>query len=88
MMAGRYADNLDMALLLGKRANIKGTTLRNRDNDYKARLVKAFHEECLPAFKSGELKVPVDTVYPIGDIEKAHQQVLGNKTCGKVVICW
>ena len=77
-----------MALLLGKRASVRGTTLRNRDNDYKARLVEAFRQDCLPAFSNGELKVPVDTVYTVNEVEQAHQQVLNNNTSGKVVISW
>lgn len=88
MMAGRFADKLDMALMLGKRASVKGTTLRNRDVDYKARLVAEFSKECLPAFATGELKVPLDTVYSISEVEQAHQQVLNNNTQGKVVIAW
>lgn len=88
MMAGRYADKLDMALLLGKRASIKGTTLRNRDNDYKAKLVAAFCDDCLEAFTSGDLMVPLDTTYSVADIEQAHQKVLTNNTQGKVVVTW
>lgn len=88
MMAGRFADKLDMALLLGKRASVRGTTLRSRDNDYKARLVEAFSRDCLPAFSRGELKVPVDTVYSVNEAEQAHQQVLSNNTSGKVIISW
>ncbi len=88
MMAGRFADKLDMALLLGKRASVRGTTLRSRDNDYKARLTEAFSRDCLPAFSTGELKVPLDTVYTVNEVEQAHQQVLNNNTSGKVIISW
>lgn len=88
MMAGRYADSLDMALLLGKRASIKGTTLRNRNNDYKARLVASFCDDCLDAFSKGNLTVPIDTIYPVADIEQAHQKILANNTQGKVVVKW
>ncbi|NVK55375.1 MAG: NAD(P)H-quinone oxidoreductase [Alteromonadaceae bacterium] len=88
MLAGRFADKLDMGLLLGKRATVRGTTLRNRDNQYKARLVKDFCRDCLPALTKGSLTVPVDTVYAVADINQAHQQVLANDTCGKVIVCW
>ena len=88
MLAGRYADKLDMALLLGKRASIRGTTLRNRDNHYKARLVNEFCGQCLPALASGELKVPVDQVYSIDEVDKAHQQLQTNNSRGKIIIDW
>ena len=45
-----------MAMLLGKRASIIGTTLRNRSDDYKADLIRDFTTVCLPAFENKELK--------------------------------
>ena len=88
MLAGRYADNLDMALLLGKRASIIGTTLRNRSDDYKADLIRNFAAVCLPAFESGELKVNIDTHYHIDDISKTHARLEKNDTQGKLVVSW
>ncbi len=88
MLAGRYADNLDMALLLGKRARIQGTTLRNRSDEYKSQLVADFSATCLPAFNSGALKVNIDTQYRIDDIAKTHQRLEHNNTQGKLVVCW
>lgn len=88
MLAGRYADKLDMALLLGKRASIMGSTLRNRSDDYKAQLVKAFTNECFNGFKSGSLQVNIDTVYHVDHIDLAHQQMADNNTTGKLVVCW
>ena len=88
MLAGRYADNLDMALLLGKRASIIGTTLRNRSDDYKAELIRNFAAVCLPAFESGELKVNIDTHYQIDDVNKTHARLGNNDTQGKLVVSW
>lgn len=88
MLAGRYADNLDMALLLGKRASIIGTTLRNRSDDYKADLIRDFAGVCLSAFESGELKVNIDTHYHIDDISKTHARLENNDTQGKLVVSW
>jgi len=88
MLAGRYADNLDMALLLSKRATITGTTLRNRSDAYKAELVQDFTSTCLPAFSTKELKVNVDTHYHIADITKTHARLESNDTMGKLVVSW
>src|SRR5690606_37744613 len=44
MLGGRYAEQLDIALLLGKRVKLQGSTLRNRSDDYKARLVQSFQQ--------------------------------------------
>lgn len=88
MLAGRYADNLDMGLLLGKRASIIGTTLRNRSDEYKARLIEDFSSVCLEAFATGELKVNIDTHYHISDIDKPHARLEDNSTQGKIVVSW
>jgi putative PIG3 family NAD(P)H quinone oxidoreductase len=88
MLAGRYADNLDMALLLTKRATITGTTLRNRSDAYKASLISDFATVCLPAFATGELVVNLDTHYNISDINKPHARLESNDTKGKIVVSW
>ncbi len=88
MLAGRYADNLDMAMLLGKRASIIGTTLRNRSDEYKANLIGEFETACIPAFESKELTVNIDTHYSIKDIDKPHGRLENNDTQGKLVVSW
>ena len=88
MLAGRYADKLDMALLLAKRARIQGSTLRNRDDDYKAALVEDFVTNAMPGFANGTLSVNVDTVLPIEQIQRAHQLLEQNATMGKVIVTW
>ncbi len=88
MLAGRYADNLDMAKLLGKRATIVGTTLRNRGDKYKADLIRDFATVCLPAFETADLKVNIDTHYQVKDIAKTHIRLENNETQGKLVVSW
>ncbi|GGW76713.1 NAD(P)H-quinone oxidoreductase [Alteromonas halophila] len=88
MLAGRYADNLDLALLLGKRARIQGTTLRSRTDSYKRDLIDAFSARCLDGFVTGKLVVNMDTVYDVTEIQTAHQRLEENSTKGKVVVRW
>lgn len=88
MLAGRFADKLDMALLLKKRATIIGSTLRNRSDEYKAALIANFSRDFLCAFSCGDLKVHLDTVYPAAQIQKAHERLETNDTIGKLVITW
>ncbi len=88
MLAGRYADHLDMAMLLKKRATIAASTLRNRSDVYKARLVSEFTHDCLPAFTDGKLIANIDTVYPVSEIRQAHQRLHENDTQGKLIIEW
>ncbi len=88
MLAGRFADNLDMALLLGKRARIQGSTLRNRSDSYKTELIHDFCENGLPGFVDGNLSVNVDTVLPVEEVGKAHARLEANDSRGKIIVEW
>lgn len=88
MLSGRYADELDMALLLGKRATIKGSTLRNRSDEYKSQLIKKFSNEYLSDFVDGKLTPIIDTEYSAAKLAEAHQRMENNDTQGKLVVSW
>ncbi|MBU2978989.1 NAD(P)H-quinone oxidoreductase [Alteromonas sp. C1M14] len=88
MLGGRYADQLDMALLLAKRATIEGSTLRNRTDEYKASLIADFIQKGLPGFASGALQVNVDTVLNVDAVAEAHRLLESNQTKGKVIVRW
>jgi NADPH2:quinone reductase len=88
MLAGRYADTLDMAMLLGKRANIKGTTLRSRHDLYKTHLIKEFSQACLADFDNHKLIPNIDTEFAAKDVGNAHQRLEDNHTMGKLIGYW
>lgn len=88
MLAGRYADNLDMAMLLGKRATVKGSTLRSRNDQYKTHLIKEFSQSCLADFDNRKVIPNIDTVFAAKDVGKAHQRIENNDTMGKLICSW
>lgn len=88
ILGGRFVESFDTALLLGKRATLIGSTLRNRSEQYKAELTKAFVENCLSKFENGELNTFVDTSFDVADIEIAHARMEKNDSMGKFVITW
>jgi putative PIG3 family NAD(P)H quinone oxidoreductase len=88
MLAGRYADTLDMAMMLGKRATLKGSTLRSRDDLYKTHLIKEFSQACLADFDDHTLIPNIDTVFAAKDVGNAQQRLEDNNTMGKLIGCW
>ena len=70
--------------MLRKRLQIIGTTLRSRDTDYKAELVRRFAENALPGLASGQLKPVIDSEFSLVDIAAAHARMETNTTTGKV----
>lgn len=86
LLGGRKAEAVDLARWLQKRVAVSATTLRNRSDDYKARLVEDFAERCLPAFASGELAPVIDRVLPWTEVAEAHRLLEANGNVGKVVL--
>jgi putative PIG3 family NAD(P)H quinone oxidoreductase len=86
-MAGARAE-LDLALLMRKRAHVVGSTLRSRSRAEKAALVARFKNEILPAFASGALRVTVDSLFPVARAADAFQRMRENRNVGKILITW
>ncbi|MCQ4348732.1 NAD(P)H-quinone oxidoreductase [Pseudomonas stutzeri] len=85
LMGGRKAE-LDLALLLGKRIQMIGSTLRNRDADAKAQLLAELEQQVWPLFAEGRLRPQLERSYPIADAEAAFAALASNQVQGKVVL--
>lgn len=85
--AGARAE-LDLGLLLRKRASITGTVLRARPLEEKIALARDFADAVLPLFAAGRLRPVVDRVLPFAAIGEAHRALERNETFGKVVLRW
>jgi putative PIG3 family NAD(P)H quinone oxidoreductase len=79
---------IDLALLMKKRARLAGSTLRSRSRAEKAALVARFRQEILPGFEAGPLHVPVDSVFPPTRAAEAFQRMRENRNVGKILIAW
>ncbi|HEX2167643.1 MAG TPA: NAD(P)H-quinone oxidoreductase [Longimicrobiales bacterium] len=77
---------LDMRLLLQKRATITGTVLRARTLAEKIEAARAFERDVLPLIASGAVRPIVDEVLPVGEAAQAHRIVGENRNFGKVVL--
>ena len=77
---------LDLALLMRRRATLIGTVLRSRTAAEKAVLTRAFAERMLPALAAGRLRPVVDRVLPLAEAAAAHALLEQNDTLGKVVL--
>jgi len=84
MLGGRYAEQLDVAKLLQKRISLFASTLRNRSNDYKTKLINDFQNEF--SFSNGQLQPVIDAILSWQDVNEAHQILMDNRNVGKVVM--
>jgi NADPH:quinone reductase len=88
MLGGRKADHIDLALLLGKRVTLKGSTLRNRSADYKAHLVQSFKQKFGQQLVKQEISANIDRHYFIDAVGQAHLRMENNLNSGKLVCFW
>ena len=85
LMGGLSAE-LDLTQVLRKRLRIIGSTLRTRPIEEKAEIMDQLEAQVWPKIASGEIKPILDTVFPVAEIEKAHELVSSDSTIGKVVL--
>lgn len=84
VMGGAVLKEVNVAQLLYKRIRWEGSTLRARDEDYQGHLRDKL-AEYEPDFVSGKLKVFVDKVFRMEEIQEAHALMEKNVTRGKII---
>nr|WP_314533488.1 NAD(P)H-quinone oxidoreductase [uncultured Pseudomonas sp.] len=85
LMGGREA-KLDLAQVLAKRVQLLGSTLRARDDQFKADLFSDLNQHVWPLFAEGRLSPQLAKTYAIGDAEAAFAELASNQVAGKLVL--
>lgn len=85
LMGGREAQ-FDLALMLGKRLQFTGSTLRNRDDQFKADLLGDLGQQVWPLFTEGRLKPQLERTFAAKDAEAAFAALASNQVSGKVAL--
>jgi NADPH:quinone reductase len=83
--AGTRAE-LDMRLLMARRARLMGSALRTRPLEQKADAAQRLAAATLPALASGRIRVPVAATYPLDRAEEAYERFRAGGKLGKVVL--
>lgn len=85
LTSGAIAE-LDMRLVLQKRATIVGTVLRSRSFEEKVQSIIDFEGEVLPLLASGKVVPNLDRTFPVEDAVSAYKYLGSNESFGKVVL--
>ncbi len=85
LMGGRKAE-LDLGMLMTKRAAIIATLLRPRPLEGKAAIVASVEENVWPLVADGSVKPIVHTTIPLDDVRRAHEVVEESSHLGKVLL--
>jgi len=77
---------INLHMLMHKRARIHGSTLRARPLEEKAAAMRLVEKEVLPNFENGTLSVPVADTFELDRVEDAYDRFTSGGKLGKVVL--
>ncbi|MGC8474619.1 MAG: zinc-binding dehydrogenase, partial [Candidatus Dormibacteria bacterium] len=83
--AGRRLD-LDLSVLMARRAGVFASTLRARSTFEKAALIRTLGERLVPQLNSHRLLVPIAATFPLAEAPAAYDRVGAGGNFGKVVL--
>jgi NADPH2:quinone reductase len=77
---------INLGLLMVKRARMYGSTLRARPVEGKATAARLVESQVLPLFAQGRLHVPVCATFPLEEAADAYERFRAGSKLGKVVL--
>jgi len=84
-MAGVRVE-VDLGLLMRKRARLHGTTLRGRPLEEKILAARELERHVAPLLARGTVRAVVDRVLPLAEAAEAHRAMQSNVLFGKIVL--
>ena len=85
-LQGGTRAELDLGVLLGKRASVRATTLRARPAAEKAEIVAAVREQVWPLIAAGRVRPVIDRVLPLAEAPEAHRLMENGSHFGKILL--
>jgi len=85
-LQGGARAELDLGMLLAKRAGVIGTTLRGRPLAEKAKIVAGVRDNLWPMVADGRVRPVVHAVLPIAEAAAAHRLLESSEHIGKIVL--
>lgn len=77
---------VNLARLMIKRLTLTGSTLRPRSREVKAGFARALEAKVWPLLAAGQVKVVVDSTFPLAQAAEAHRRLESSQHIGKIVL--
>ena len=77
---------IDYGIVMRKRLQIMGTSLRTRSIEEKATATRLFAEQVVPWLANGSVRPVIDSVFEMDQVREAHLRIESNESFGKVVL--
>ena len=85
-LQGGARAELDLGMLLSKRASVRAATLRARPTNQKATIVAAVREQVWPLIEAGRVRAIIDRVLPLAEAPEAHRLMESGSHFGKILL--
>ncbi len=85
-MQGGTKGEINLGVLLGKRGQLRATTLRARPTSEKSAICARVASEAWPLVESGAIRTVTDRVIPMSDAAEAHRVIEASEHVGKVLL--
>jgi NADPH2:quinone reductase len=83
---GGLKGEIDLDLHSLKRISFIGVTFRTRSVEEIRTIIRLMVDDIWPAVTAGQVKLPIDRVFPLGKIADAYAHMRANAHLGKIVI--
>ena len=77
---------LNLLSLMGARATLGGSMLRNRSSAEKAAVARPVEEQVLPLLAVGSVRVPVADTFPLSEATAGYERFAAGGKLGKIVL--
>jgi NADPH:quinone reductase len=78
--------DINLWTMMSKRLTLTGSTLRARDDGFKANIADKLHKNVWPLLTSGRIKPIIHTTFPLADAMKAHELMESSQHIGKIIL--
>lgn len=86
MLGGAEVNKMNLVPVLRKRLAIRGSTLRNRSEQYKMNLTSDFHSYAMDLVEAGDIQPVIDSIFDWTEVEAAHRLMEKNRNIGKIIL--
>lgn len=83
---GGMQANVNLGLVMAKRLQIRGCTLRSRTFEEKLTVTRLFATQVVPLLMHAQIKPIVEQVYSLHEIAEAHKAMGENRNFGKLIL--
>ena len=77
---------INLWTVMSKRLTITGSTLRARDDIFKAEIARKLYEHVWPLLTNGKIKPVLHATYPLAQASLAHDLMESGQHIGKIIL--